>query len=118
VVDNNGTPGNPADDTTATVGNLAVGESKPWNSTVSVPAGFCGNITNTASATGTSICGTATGPATATCVSTIECAVPAICVTKGVVCAPAIGIAGCNDSLTYGESAIGVAGTNSSAFLL
>jgi hypothetical protein len=116
VVDNNGTPGNAGDDTVVAVGDLAVGQSKPWNSTVSVAQGFCGIITNTASATGTSICGTSVGPATATCVSTIECP-PDICVTKGVVCAPAEGIAGCDGDLTYGSSAVGVAGpTNSSAF--
>jgi hypothetical protein len=115
VTDNNGTPGNTGDDTTFNVGDLAVGGSAPWNSTVSVPAGFCGSITNTASVTGTNVCGGASVTDTATCVTTIECQ-PCIDVLKGVVCAPATGIVGCDGSLTYGEVAIGVAGTNSSAF--
>jgi SdrD B-like domain len=41
---------------------------------------------------------------------------PQICVTKGIICAPANGVNGCDSSLTYGPSATGLAGTNQSAF--
>jgi hypothetical protein len=41
---------------------------------------------------------------------------PQICVTKGVVCAPTNGVAGCTTGLVYGPIAFGVAGTNQAAF--
>src|SRR5262249_3614462 len=62
--------------------------------------------------------GTVITTAASSCQNCVTCVppVPCISVTKGIVCAPATGVAGCNSSLTYGLDATGVVGTNNPAF--
>src|SRR4029077_2144995 len=45
VVDDNGTPGNAADDITINIGSIAIGGTAPWTATNSVPVG-CGPFTD------------------------------------------------------------------------
>ncbi len=112
VVDDNGTPGNPADDITVPIGNLAVGGSVAWQATNTLPANFVGSITNIATATGTNICnGPLVGPATDRCSISIVCN-PDIKVFKGVVCGPA----GANPTCTNGTYLAVDTGAEGAAF--
>lgn len=116
VVDNNGTTNTSADDIIISIGNLAAHGSAPWIATNTVPNGFCGPVTDQVTASGKDACSGQTVQNSASCTTSILCPVPRICVTKGITCAPATGIAGCDSSLTYAKVATGVAGTNQTAF--
>jgi hypothetical protein len=96
-------------------GSLDIGATLPVTATITVPAGFCGTITDHFTVTADSICGgAAPSVTTPDCTVTVNCP-PEICVTKQVTCSPASpGV--CDDSLTYGESAAGVEGATKPSF--
>src|SRR5262249_12139044 len=60
---------------------LAPGASSPYSSTYTVPATFCGILTNTATATANTICGASVGPRSANCTTTVV-STPCLAVTK------------------------------------
>jgi uncharacterized repeat protein (TIGR01451 family) len=78
VVDDNGTPGNPADDIMINIGSLAVGGSAAYSATNTVPVN-CGPFTDTVVATGNGPCG-GTVSSTNNCTTQVITA-PAIAVT-------------------------------------
>jgi hypothetical protein len=84
--------------------------------TMVVPAAGCGTNSDYLTVTGTGICGQPVSATSQTCATVLVCPPPQICVTKGITCAPATGVAGCDETLTYGSIATGVAGSNQSAF--
>ena len=84
VVDDNGTPGNAADDITINIGGIPVGGSFPYSATNTVPVG-CGPFTDTVVATGNDTCSGAGVTNRASC-TTIVITAPAIAVMK--VCPP------------------------------
>jgi hypothetical protein len=91
AVDDSATPGNPSDDVTTQVGNLAVGQTAgPFNGTFQTSADDCrvGRFffTNTVRATGANICNPAqTVSDSDDCVAHIIC-MPCIRITEEVVC--------------------------------
>src|SRR5207302_2014067 len=97
VVDDNGTPGNPADDITIPIGYLDIGASAPWTATNTLTGTSCGPFTNTAIATGTNLCtGAQVGPATHSCITTVSTS-PGIAVTLNCPVVPAV----TGDLITY-----------------
>jgi hypothetical protein len=81
VIDDNGTPGNMADDITIVIGNLPVGGSAPYSGTNTIAADSCGPLTDTVVATGSGNCGGNVSSQPKTCTTTITTA-PSIAVTK------------------------------------
>ena len=99
VVDNNGTPANPADDITINVGDLAIGETKPYSSAHAVAANFCGPLTDTVVALGTGICGGDVQSQPKSCTTTITTS-PCVEVTKT-----------CPATVPFGTTSIPFSGT-------
>jgi uncharacterized repeat protein (TIGR01451 family) len=91
--------------------------SASYSGTYTVPANFCGRLTNTVTVTANDACGRVVGPDTAFCITDIPCP-PDICVTKEVACAPVTDNLPANCvGLAYAKSATGIFGpTNQTAF--
>src|SRR5439155_22359544 len=85
VVDDNGTPGNTADDITIPLADIPVGGSVPYSGTHTVGADFCGPLTDTIVASADSVCGGSVSSPQRSCKTTINCQ-PKICVTKEIAC--------------------------------
>jgi hypothetical protein len=113
VVDDNGTPGNAADDITITLPDIPVGGSVPYSGTHTIAAGFCGPFTDRIVASGTSVCGGAVNSPARSCTTEVPCP-PQICIVKQVACSPPG--ATCDGNLSYGETATGVANSADPAF--
>src|SRR5439155_274677 len=81
VVDDNGTPGNPADDITINLPDIPVGSSTPYSGTHTVAAKCCGALTHKYAASGTGICGGNVSSQPKSCTTTVTTA-PCLIVTK------------------------------------
>jgi uncharacterized repeat protein (TIGR01451 family) len=64
---------------------LAPHTSLNYSSSYTVPTGFCGDLTNTATVTANTICGVPVGPASKGCITHVPCP-PQICVAKLIAC--------------------------------
>jgi hypothetical protein len=107
--------GNTTTNVVSTGGTLAAGLPAPIGP-ITIPITLCGPYTDYLIAIGTGPCGSVTNRSPETCTTTVLCPVPCIQVIKGITCAPAAGVAGCDGTLTYGPLATGVSGTNNAAF--
>jgi len=114
AVDDSGTPSNPADDITTTIGDLAINQTVgPFTGSIPTTPANCtsGFITNTVRARGTNICNLGQGVTDLdSCRASVEC--PGIRVYKQVVCdLNGLAAGGCepfNADLTTQKSARGV----------
>jgi uncharacterized repeat protein (TIGR01451 family) len=107
--------GNTTTNVVSTGGTLAPGQPAPIGP-ITIPITLCGPYTDYLVAIGTGPCGSVTNRSPGTCTTTVACPAPCIQVIKGITCAPAAGVAGCDGTLTYGSTATGMSGTNNSAF--
>jgi hypothetical protein len=89
VVDDNGTPGNPADDITINIGSLAVGGSAPYSANNTVPVG-CGPFTDTVVASGNNQCSGAPVQSSPASCTTLVTTAPAIAVTLACPVQPTV----------------------------
>jgi uncharacterized repeat protein (TIGR01451 family) len=115
VVDDNGTPGNPSDDTTNFIGTLGVGAFSTWQATNTVPNPVPASITDTAKATGFDGCTQQKVTDSAQCTTSNSVPHPKICVGKEIACKQ-VGLDCSDPSYNYGKFAVGMDGTNNSAF--